>query len=663
MSRVTSFRPFHPADMLRARVFAALLLAVMLVLSGAVLSGTARADTQMRAAVPAWADDLPDVAALAQPDAKSARGTVWLLLDDQFAWPGGKRQTWEREVRQILSDEAIQEAAFQIFDYNRAMEDFAVTRVTVWRDGKETDLLGEVSLSSAPAEWGAETSRSMTVVMDIPGLRIGDILDIAVLRSALGQPAGLDRTATVIMEYQDPVFLRRAVVNWPEGWERHVKPLPDRVTLAEGPLPDGGTRLEYQLFDNVEALSEPDVPAWIDQRAVLRISADKDWQQVVSVLAPVYRKDWPLGKWRDLPELDALSGEAKVIAAMDLVAGDIAEASVTGSGNPALPRPPASVIASGEGEPSERALVLATLLRDQGFEADIALTSATYGFGLDRVQPSLSYLDHAVVRLRLEGKTYFLDPMPGFKIGSLTTMTPLDYGFVLPLVEGEGLHKIDADPAAIWSSDLRETWRFTLAGAYVDVVSELRGEAAEDLRYRQHFYGDEEVAQELLDYFSALYPGLVQVRPPEIQDDPKANVIHLYERYFISSEVLRNGGFLAEFPVATDDFTADLPKDNGWDPDPALRKFPANGVAPGKFSHRIELRNLPRPLDPPRPLLLENDAFRYRLEGSVPDERSLVLQWDFVAYGTEIPAAALRRVLRDADQVGNSTWFTFYLGE
>lgn len=613
------------------------------------------------APVPDWVDDLPEAAALDSAKIAGARGIRHLLKDRQFAWVDGRRQVWSREVMQILSPEGIAEAELSVLEYNAALEDFALTRVSLWRDGTETDLTGSVQPVAAPWEWdeaGGLLNRRVMVAVPVEGLRMGDVVDISALRTTRPDAFAPDRDVQAELEFHDPVILARAVVNWPADWPVNIRPLPATVARIEGPLPGGGTRLEFQRVEAIPDPYEEGVPVWVDQQAVLRMTPDRDWGAIAAAYAPYYQADHPLGAWEAALDDLAPGGEpeARALAALRMVQDRIGYLPVAFHDGSTRARPPAEVIASGYGDAADKALLLAAMLRRMEIPADVALTHLYAGHGLDQASPSAAAFDYAVVRARIGGQDWWLDPaLPGQR-GRLAALTPPDYGFALVLAEGQSAPQpIPAPPERIWTSIVTEKYRFTLAGLYLEVYSEHRGQSADDLRQR-HDESGEDISLELFGYYSDLLPGLRQLKPIAVEDDPGANRLLLRESYFLPEEAIRLSGLRESFPFAAEDFSSDLPQSA-----PQGRKFPWASGPPGLYRHRIEVMGAGIDFTPPALLALENEVFRYRLEASAPAHGRLVLDWEFLTRRAVIPARDVAKLAADARRVWDTTWFSWDL--
>lgn len=129
---------------------------------------------------------------------------------------------------------------------------------------------------------------------------------------------------------------------------------------------------------------------------------------------------------------------------------------------------------------------------------------------------------------------------------------------------------MEVEPAAIWTSDVQETWRFTQAGLFLDVASEHRGSAADDLRYRYTELGIGDISAELLGCYQIVFPQIAMIREPDFTDDAENNSVRTHEGDFLPASVIRDEGIMTGFLLTAEDFTA---------------QFPALGRAPGPFWH------------------------------------------------------------------------------
>jgi transglutaminase-like putative cysteine protease len=638
------------------------ILACLIWLAASLVGLAAGAVELERAETPGWVDEIPLPAAEAGLRAQSPDGVVYILSDHQTRWQGAERQSWTRTAVEVQDRAGLEIAATITFDYDPAFETVALTRLVVWRDGQEIDLKPEQPAIVMRREERLEEGildGALTVFLQVPDVRVGDVVDYAVLRhESPVLPAGT-RSVYSELEWSVPVVLSRSVVAWPADWPLNLGALPGRVVHVEGPLPDGSTRHEWQRIGHVPPQWEDNVPLADDPTAILRLSAETDWGAISAALAPFYGRDYPLGQWE--PRIAAIAAASKdpgarAIAALRMVQDELRYVSLSLGAGGIFARPPEEVVASGFGDCKDKALLLAVMLKRLGVEGTVALTSLDAGHALPREVPMLSAFDHAIVRIRLQGAEHWVDPTATHQGGDLATATPPDYGHALPLADpGEpALLALPVTAERLWSTDVLERYGFDGAGVTVTIASDYRGGAADEMRARWAVTAQSRITDDFYTYYATRYPGLDLVAPIEMRDDRAGNHLHMVEHYRLPAAALADYGLDASFPFAAEDFASNLPERLV-----ARRALPMDSGAPALFHHRIEVTGAPIDFTPPPPVRIDNGAFRYALSAAAPGAGALVLDWSFRRKGAVIPAAKVAALLADRQRVFDTTWFTW----
>ena len=151
--------------------------------------------------------------------------------------------------------------------------------------------------------------------------------------------------------------------------------------------------------------------------------------------------------------------------------------------------------------------------------------------------PSPDLFNHCIVRLRLDGVSYWLDPTMPAQSGRLPSIFQPHSGWALPLTrEATGLEELGSD-APLHMLHLEEEISFgpkpdspaTLC-RHVDHYSW----AADFVRNRFANEGTTEYARAILKELRQTWPGLVETAPLAISDDQAANRLRLTLSYEIS---------------------------------------------------------------------------------------------------------------------------------
>jgi transglutaminase-like putative cysteine protease len=99
------------------------------------------------------------------------------------------------------------------------------------------------------------------------------------------------------------------------------------------------------------------------------------------------------------------------------------------------------------GDCKDAARVFAAGARKLSIDACAALASTTHGLALGDFLPSPAAFNHCIVRLRLDGKTYWLDPTMPRQEGRLDLIYQPHAGWALPLTPEATLERLkDHEP-------------------------------------------------------------------------------------------------------------------------------------------------------------------------------------------------------------------------
>ncbi len=618
-----------------------------------------------RGTVPVWVNELAIPSAPADLLPLAEDGIFFLLSDYQLSWDGDDDIAYQRTTIQVTDRAGLEEAAAVSFDFDPLFETVTLTRLHVIRGGQITDytttLAEEVFRRETRLEQGI-IDGSLTAFLQVPDLRVGDIVDYASVRRSKPLVAGTSYAGQVYMEYFVPVALRQFVLHWPKGMPLHLGDLPDRVAYAKTTSADGGTRHVWRRDNHQPFKMEDDAPRDADPSALIRFSAYADWSPVVAALAPFYSADYPLTpEWAarvDAITKDHATDDLRAAAALRMVQEELRYVSLSVGAGGIFARLPAEVITSGFGDCKDNALLLRVMLARMGITAHVALTDIDEGYDLVAVRPMLGAFDHAITRVMLGQRSVFVDPTGTHEGGTLVTAAPPDYGWALPLT-GPGqtaLEKIMIDPQTQWRVEVDEAFSFGLPGVFLDVTTVYSGASANSTRERWATTAQGEISADYLEFYTRRYPGIREVRPASIADDRNQNRLVLTESYFLPAPALFQNDLRENFAFAAEDFASNLP-----DTLVGTRKMPLFAGAPSAHVHRVTVNNAPIEFTPPDAVTIKNDAFDFRFSGRADTNGQMELNWEYTRGAQVIAADAVEGVIDDARAVEDNTYFTWDL--
>lgn len=617
-----------------------------------------------RSATPDWVDDLPLPAVDDSLKERALDGVHYILSDHQIRWNGPIREAYGRTALMVTDRAGLERAATLSFDYDPRLDRVILTRLVVIRDGREIDLRDSLHEEVLRRETRLDEGiidGTLTAWLQIPDLRVGDIVDYSTLRVMQPLIPEGERFGASTLEWGVPVQLSRTVLYWPEAWMLQTAPVPERISHFVAPKAvDGIIRHEWQKVNHIPMRWEDNIPPGQEPEAVLRFSAYADWGEISAALAPHYAADYPLSpEWEARVAAIATAHpdlEGRAIAALRMVQDELRYVSLSVGAGGIFARLPQEVIASGFGDCKDKALLLVALLRRLGVEAVVALTDIDSGQSLPMEVPSLGAFDHAIVRIRVDGRTHWVDPTGSHQGGDFATMTPPDYGWALPLTgpDQADLEAIPTTPARAWSTDVTETFLFGAMGVLIEVRSIYGGGAADSMRAKWATTPADLMTEDYLAYYQGRYPGLTLIRGMEKMDDRARNRLEMVERYLLPASALRGTDLEQSFPFGTEDFAANLP-DRLTGP----RVSPLEAGSAAEYRHHVRVLNAPLEFVPPAPEVLDNPAFRFEFTARVPGPGHLELDWVHVRKGNDVAPEDVARVIDAGGRVYDLTWFTW----
>ncbi|MFZ1725203.1 MAG: DUF3857 domain-containing protein [Albidovulum sp.] len=617
-----------------------------------------------RADAPAWVDDIALPASDPRLLRASREGIFYLLVDSQVAWDGETKLDYRRIAMQVVDRAGLEYAATVSKSFDPAFDDLTLTRLDVIRDGQVTsyrdDLPHDIFRRETRLDAGI-IDGTLTVHLQIPDLKVGDIVDTGFLWRSEPVVPESQRSVEEAMEYSVPVVLTRHVANWPSVWPFFVGPLPGRVTHSER-TGTGTIRHEWRRAAHLPTRREEMLPVEEDPDAVLRYGAWENWEPLDKALSAYYLADYPLsGAWEEKVAAIAAAvtdDAGRATAALRLVQDEIRYVGLEVGAGGYFARTPLDVTTRGFGDCKDKSLLLRTILGRLGIESEVALTDLDAGYALPELRPSLYAFDHMILRAKIGGLVVWMDPTASHQGGSVASAVQPDYGYALPLSgKGQGaLERIAQNNGMAWQSSVLEQYRFSFLGTFLTVSSVYKGQAADSRRYKWATSSHSDMSRDYQEFYADKYPGIEVFLPLSATDDRTANVFTMTERYRIPNPALDENGLAEDFVFAAEDFGRLYP-DVQIGPRHGSLALPEQKY----FRHVVEVLDAPIVFQPPDSVRIENPSFVFTYKGASNTPGSMQLEWLFRTKKRLVAAKDVARVIKDARAVGDHYWFSWDL--
>ena len=637
-------------------------LATALCLMVALLAGDGPA-----AALPPGVERAPApgfVQTLALPAPRESRlrqvdgGSYDLLYDTQVRIDGGVETTYRRHIYKVVNRSGLESAAQQQASFDPSFDKLVIHAVRIVRDGRMIDLTGAVDVDSMRRESALDdgvVTGVRTVVMRLPDVRVGDIIDTSwswVSRPPLwpGHYFGTGQ-----LDWSVPVEVTHFRVDLPSATPavvfRYRGAPPAAVVRAAG-----RTVYDWKTVDPDPIEDEKGTPVWFQPWQRVSLSTMRSWRDVVDWALPLYRAadSFPSALEREAARIEREGGgpQARAIKALRLVQDKIRYTSMSSGAGSYMPRSPAQVVRQRWGDCKDKAQLLVALLRRLHIEAWPALTDAKESMALDRGPPAPLAFDHVVVQARIGGKTYWLDPTIDNQGGTLANLAPLAYRKALPVRPGQTqLEALPLPTLAAPDSVTIETYRFDGKGIRLDVETVYTGLAAD--RARADFGRKALAAKERSQFrtYADRYAGLTAAAPLQTRDDRDRNRFRVSAAYFLPAGAYADGKLLRAFPVYASMVDTDYEAGGGRRAQPLALPFPINRL------HEIELITPGFAVAPPDPVAVDGKAFDFRLDSKRQGDR-LAIRFSLVGKRALLAPRDFELYAKEARQLEDSRYWT-----
>jgi tetratricopeptide (TPR) repeat protein/transglutaminase-like putative cysteine protease len=409
--------------------------------------------------VPALAGDVPlfqpvpdwviDAGAITATEAKT---DGLILLDRQQKVEQDRTWTYSDLAFRATASEQLAGLGNVTLNWHPDKGDLIIHRLEIIRGDQIIDVTkGSNKFTVLRREQNLEKqwiSGILSATMQIEGLKVGDILRMASSISFADPALGgnVEFSLPLIVE---PAKVGRSALRmiWPQD-----RTLKWRVTTKDTPstLTKRGKYNELLIAQPLAKL--PDYPGSAPLRfappVIFEASSFATWEAVSKSTAPLYATEGLIPAGSSLAErvskIAASSTDPKVraAAALRMVQDDIRYLFSGQTQGNYVPQKPMETWEKRYGDCKAKTMLLTSILRSLGIEAEPALVSSQMGDLLPSRLPALGAFDHVLVRAVIDGKIYWLDgTLLGTRLADLSDAPT--FGYALPIrPAGSALEKI-----------------------------------------------------------------------------------------------------------------------------------------------------------------------------------------------------------------------------
>lgn len=548
--------------------------------------------------VPSWIEHRPHGT---PPDSAADRyidgGTCRLLQDIQvnLCMTGGASHF--RSIVRVVTRSGAEKVSNFVIEFDPNCETVEVHVVRVRRGDEIIDHAQTDRFQTFRRETNLERlalNGRLTASLIISDVRIGDIVETAATIFGHNPALGEKFAGWIAFDDVHPWFRSEYRCLRPAGRTISARPFNDPPALqstVKHDVEELRCVSEGQASREIEDLALP----WVLQGPTVQFSEFQSWTEVAQLFAPYYAKaDLPGSLVAEVDRIrDAHSKPADRAAEwLRFVQRELRYFALALSEGGYVPRQLGEVWASRFGDCKDAAQLYVAGARRMGLDACAALTSTTHGKGLADFLPSSNLFNHCIVRLRLDGVIYWLDPTMPPQGGNLATIFQPHAGWALALSgTDDALEGMGDDDAPVHYLNLEEEIEFgAKAGDTAKVTHQFEyyAWAADQMRNLLADGGSGAYVRDKLKELQVFWPHAREVSSIAVRDDPVENCLITTLQYELPACWTPLPDKRLQFDVQDIPVASCLVPAKG-----AYRKADIHLARPRKVSHRVHLK-MPR---------------------------------------------------------------------
>jgi hypothetical protein len=493
--------------------------------------------------VPPWVQYLPYSSDV--PDSSDdaiANGVCRLLQETQVDLTGPECAWHSRTAQRVLTRAGAERVAQFVAEFDPAYERLDVHFIRVLRGSETIDHATSGAIHTFRRETNLERlvlNGRLTASLVIPDVRVDDVVEIGITVYGANPVLGGRYASWASFDAFNPFLETRHRLCRPVTHEMPTKGFND-PPKGETVVRDAVEETVWCIVGQQRLLAEELTPPWTIQVPCIQYSEFLSWNEVARLFAAFY-DDAALPNAL-IAEIDALAAKhrdpaERAVEWLRFVQNRLRYFALSLGEGGLVPRRVETIWNSRLGDCKDAAQLYMAGARRLGLDVCAALVSTTHGFVLNDILPSPGVFNHCIVRLQLNGKSYWLDPTIQEQAGDLDHIFQAHSGWALPLTpETTQLVKLDNDEV-IHCLDLED--RIAVGpkptspaklSRRIDHFSWMADKARASIANE----GATDYGKAMLKDVQLDWPDASEVAPVEIRDDRKTNCLTTIFSYEIA---------------------------------------------------------------------------------------------------------------------------------
>lgn len=497
-----------------------------------------------------------DVAPYAIPQTANphfiANGVCVLLDDSQIDLCGPERAWYYRRADMVTANAGAERAAQFSVSFDPHFERVDVHSIAVIRAGQRVEHAGAAFYEVLRRERNMERllfDGRLTIHVTLPDVRVGDVVETSYTMFGMRKSLAGRHSAFIPLEWGVGIVETRLRQRAPKHVVVHERAYGD-VPQARQTEADGVIDRRWRTYERPGIRFEPLAPPWIFQGAMIQFSQWRDWAEAVDTFMPLYEDAGPLS-----PEVEAelariaqteATPSARATAVLRFVQSSVRYLAISMGEGGYTPRPLGDICDTRYGDCKDKSKLYVAMARRLGLDACPALVNVRDGPALDKWLPTGQAFDHCIVRVRIDGRSHWLDPTQEAQVSPLGKLAECRYGWALPLAAGiDALEHMGDEPFvhSLESVEHVSLGKTPAAPVKYEWRVIMRGWRAEQMRARLGREGEVGLFKLYTEDIQRSFPKAIPLAQEVASDDHALNELTTVEKFEIEEAWTGRGDF------------------------------------------------------------------------------------------------------------------------
>lgn len=598
---------------------------------------------------------------LKKPDIKSVSSGYYLVLVDHQVNLANSTN-YNHIIRHIINESGVQNASEVSVTFSPEFQQVIFHKVNIIREGNIVSTLKAEQIKVVQEETDASDfqynglKRAFVLLKDV---RKGDRIDLAYSIVGLNPVFGNKYTEKLYFSSSTAISNYFETIIAPKNRQLFMK----FFNKASSPIEQLQGDLHIYHWNNPKFKiwqSQPGVPSWFDNYPNVSITEYDNWQQVVNWGLDVfenYQYTLPsdlknkIAKWRASASDDK---DLLVSAAIQFVQDQVRYLGLEIGMYTHKPHSPTEVYQRRFGDCKDKALLLATILQQEGIPAFIALVNTELKEKLLEAVPATDQFDHAIVAIARSKGYIFVDPTVSRQRGELVNLYIKDYGYALIIKKGEyDLQHID--PGFLNQTSIIEKFNVKFADtSCLEVTTTYSGGRADASRSTFADMSAGELEDNYIQYYSKTYDGIQLANELAFNDDSIQNEITVKEAYSIPTLWRTNENGKEAFDIFAKSIYEVIP-----DPSNALKDAPLALSFPSSTHYTMEINMPEKWVFPFSEMRIKNSSYQFDFVPTLSGSH-INLRYYFKTFKDHIPQSEILQYKADYKRILQTLQFELY---